>query len=1572
MRFSLLFITLLCRDAAGNIYNNRDCRDWGAPQNKNEYPKWHYCNRRPGDGNTRYKFLTDKMPPADVPPHKCGKGLVLRHDADGIVCANYGLGDDYGGPCDDLTCCVKEVCTSYKCPKNWVKKSDADQISCLFGCAEDLCCDPVLPVPKRNPAGLIFVDRDPKRFSFGGNITILRAPDETDIKEYRLYWGYANMVRKVPSCGLKNPVSWETIKWRSSKLIKKVKVTGCDITFELPMGTKPPPRDSSCTIKTNRQDRITAGTDPCNPHYIIVAAWNENGEKPVMATNEQQVGPRHPISDYEDEYDLPCAEGGITMGHDIPASEDYVLGKRNGVNSAAECAKLCREYNGAKGPCRYWTWAYPNKGHTAKTCWMESQILQKTHYGVRVVGPAVCPTKDGERPTGKERPRCNRWIRKASQAPFADEKGRNQWIAKGLHWVQKPNLPDVPLGPYDNAEECQAICDMDMLCIGFVYMKRDPSDKWFHSCFMIRQDVGFKSNIFYDSWMCSREGMAPLLNGYTMNTNPFGYTKCSQAPSTEEQANDVDCCAALCDADKSCASFTFWGDKKCQLFKSCSIQKVNKVEGCAYESCYDGYGAVTYTKDTARSMSVVDKWPQAGGDGGIPITVQTNGGMDGVEVTCVAWRDGKPTRPAVPTTVKAIKSQASLSTSFASAVVKDDIAEMLISREEMSAWIDDGQKYKIRCGVDDPKPLGLPDYVDRTIETNFVGGYQLVGAGYCKTTSCSSAKAIIPKNTPYTLAGCKKECDDHGPKCTAFWYRNHDGWCHLKIDGCKYDKVNKDANVQCFRVWKGKNPFLPGSDICPLSCTGTCAFKRQLGVYERDVFIPPRQICQAGDECATSPCGMGQTCKDPNTAPSSLNDYVCSCDADPSVTAIGTAAMCILDECAATPCGAGQDCSDPDTGYGSLNDFSCSCKSDPTVTQTGGPATCPPPQKDECTGDPCGTGQTCNDPSKTTTDIKDFTCTCDNDPATNATAKKATCELDECAASPCGPDQDCSDPDTRYSAHDNYECTCKADSTVKTVGVAAVCSQDECSSKPCGTGQTCNDPTKTPTTLKDYTCTCDSDPATKVTGGVATCELDECASSPCGTGQACTDPNTKYSSKLDFECVCQADATIKKIGAPATCSKDECASDPCGTGQTCNDPTPTIHTVKDYTCTCDSDPATKATGSKATCVLDECTSGPCGADQDCTDPDTKYSSQSDFECSCKADATIKKIGASATCSRDECASDPCGTGQTCNDPTPTIHTVKDYTCTCNNDPATKATGAKATCMLDECASSPCGTGQDCTDPDTKYSSNLDFECSCKADTSIKKVGAPATCTKDECASDPCGTGQTCNDPTPTIHTVKDYTCTCDSDPATKSTGTKATCVLDECDSGPCGADQDCTDPDTSYSSQFDYTCSCKASPTIVKVGGTATCERDECVSLPCGAQQTCSDPNKSPKSLKDYVCSCNNDPSTATGTQATCELNECTSAPCGTGQVCVDPDTRKGSAWDFTCTCMGDAATSSTGRAALCVIDECVTSPCGSQACTDPDTLASSAGDFVCSCPGGSPSKVGGIATVAQVEQLCV
>ncbi|KAJ9458966.1 Cyclin-U4-1, partial [Diplonema papillatum] len=861
--------------------STKDCSDWGPPINSQDYPKWPYCNRWPGS-TTKYMYMEDNIPPMDKPAYKCKEG-VLRHDSEGIVCVNYSLGDFYAGECYDVQCCVADTCRLYTCKqKGYTLRAGAMHTDCNFGCTDQTCCTPPDAVPRYNAQGLMFVDEDPARFSFGGTLHLIRALDETDIVGYKIYWAFSLAKRQAPACFGERPLSWNFEKWYDdTKLLAEVKANGFDHDIKIPLKTLPPER---CTITLDLKEHSTSATDPCNPHFWIVVSYNDNGAVDVLGSNSDQVGPRYPIKDYESKYELPCAESGITFGNELPQADDIDLGIRNGVESARDCHKLCQEYKGDP-PCQFWTWTLPIGGPDEKRCWMETSMMMQRHYTVRVVGPRVCPTLVDGTPNGRERRRCTRWKRFPNRAPFESESGRPAWSHQTRAAVAYPQKPDRPLGPYNYAEACHAICDMDPICIGIVWMKLDPSDEYFHKCFLVQTQKAavLKDFIAYDSWMCSRANMAPLLNGYTLQQHNFGYKVCTSSALSLTASPNVDCCAASCDGTTGCKAFTYWNaDRTCELFASCDKQEtISNVTGCALASCYDEYGAATYTKDPEEEYHIVDRFPDTGvTDKGVMVAVQTTPGLEGAQITCAMSRSGTaiPRSPSPPSTAEEMLNLNS--TMRATATIVDEHTTMFLKFE---AWPDDsgkpilislGQYYETTCTVHNASSYGVPASVSATTRTRPLPNYDYVGLGLCKSPAadkCDQKGQALPGTT---FDACREACDEK-EVCTAFWYSWTNSWCHIKISNCSYTQRSTGDNVQCFRrtsygAMTGKDYFGPGNDHCEKQGGITCAFTRQFGSYERNYYIPPRHNFLSPSTCpAPNDSGAPETARPTTSIPDS-------------------------------------------------------------------------------------------------------------------------------------------------------------------------------------------------------------------------------------------------------------------------------------------------------------------------------------------------------------------------------------------------------------------------------------------------------------------------------------------------------------------------------------------------------------------------------------------------------------------------------------------------------------------------------------------------------------------------------
>eukprot|EP00659_Diplonema_papillatum_P017786 gene17786-27401_t len=849
------------------------CADWRKPANSDKYPKWPYCNRMP-EGDYPYKFLDQYLPPANSTPYVCKSG-VLRYDASGIICADYSLGDEYAGACDDAECCVEGVCDAYTCKsKDYTLRSNAASINCFFGCNDNTCCKPTKPVPKYPPQGLMFVDEDPGRFSFGGTLHLIRALDESDITHYRVYWGYSREVRKAPDCAVHNPVSWNTQKWYDDNaLLAEVAVTGLDHDIVVPNNTKPVAR---CPITYDRKEHSTSASDPCNSHYWFAVSVNENGATDLLAHNVEMVGPKHPIKDYEGGFDLPCAESGVTMGRDLPAEDDVMLGKKNNVSTALECQQLCEAYTGSP-PCQFWTWSWPAGGPTASSCWIESQMLQQTHYTVRIIGPRVCPTPARQAPTGRERTRCTRWKRYQNLAPFSTESDREKWMKQSRLSVQRPQLPDVPLGPYNYAEGCRAVCDMDPICVGYVFMKKDPSDTYFHKCWMIHDDAAptLKGYGAYDTWMCSRGNMAPLLNGYELQQRDFGYRTCDEKELREFACPDADCCALRCDGEGGgCKAFTYWNEKKtCSLYGECAkFVDHDGVPGCALASCYDEHGAATYKKDAREDWSIVDRWPDTwlNDDRSLTIAIQTTPGLEGAQFACAAVRVGNPAPSPVPATLALLLADPVAGNHTASAAVATEHAVLSLRSEVWGTRFYAGQKYSVTCMLHDAASFpAAPASQTATVSTRQQLNFVFTGAGYCKSPpsdKCQEHPYAV--KTVADFDACREECESR-KECSAFWFRWSDNWCNVRKDNCSYTATTTGSDVDCWRragynAASGPDYFGPGNDRCEKMGGVTCAYTTKFGSYDRNYFMPSRQSFN------TSECPAATDAPEATPAPDTL------------------------------------------------------------------------------------------------------------------------------------------------------------------------------------------------------------------------------------------------------------------------------------------------------------------------------------------------------------------------------------------------------------------------------------------------------------------------------------------------------------------------------------------------------------------------------------------------------------------------------------------------------------------------------------------------------------------------------
>ena len=743
--------------------------------------------------------------------------------------------------------------------------------------------------------------------------------------------------------------------------------------------------------------------------------------------------------------------------------------------------------------------------------------------------------------------------------------------------------------------------------------------------------------------------------------------------------------------------------------------------------------------------------------------------------------------------------------------------------------------------------------------------------------------------------------------------------------------------------------------------------------------------CVENDDICRS---SGQVCEDPNTSPSSINDWKCVCVAPAVGFQVRSPAQCAFSgecvnhghKCAAS----GQTCRDPDTSRS--DDWQCICLEPAIGVATGKPATC---ELDECVkhrGVCESFDQVCHDPSPASATQGDWICTCvgSSQEKGSAVGKPASCILDECETHgrTCRDvGQLCNDPNTDPASTGDWTCSCTGSGLGEATATAATCTYTgECSqhNNICTTaGQLCLDPDEDVNSVSDWQCRCippTTGPA--ATASAATCIHDECVTyaSICeAASQTCSDPNTSPTSLGDWRCECSGQFVGTAVGRVATCSfVGECVANAItctAVGQTCRDPDTSVS--GDWECICTApEVGTSSLMSPATCTLDECgTNGNVCTSQGqfCEDLNTNPASIGDWTCGCVPPSVGQKgTAAAAVCTYSgECVENAqtcIDAGQTCIDPSPA---VGDWGCVCI--PPSTGRGVASVvpfCKLDECTfrNHICrAAGQVCTDPDQSPTSTGDWLCECLSPAVGSAKGQTAECVYEgECQTKSVicrAAGQTCTDPS---NEVGDWKCACISPQVGESTAAIATCTYDECTvkGNICTAvGQICIDRNPSVSNLDDWICECVLPSTGIATASVATCTLDECTQngQVCSQEsQYCEDPSHT--KTGDWRCLCVS-PRTGfgIGTPAVCILDECSvhSHVCqSVGQLCRDSNTGITTLNDWTCNCVGSATGSSTASVASCTYSgECSRSAstciAAGQTCNDPSDTD---GDWECKC----------------------
>eukprot|EP00755_Sulcionema_specki_P037088 Sspe_Gene.108196::Locus_87356_Transcript_1_1_Confidence_1.000_Length_646::g.108196::m.108196 len=111
------------------------------------------------------------------------------------------------------------------------------------------------------------------------------------------------------------------------------------------------------------------------------------------------------------------------------------------------------------------------------------------------------------------------------------------------------------------------------------------------------------------------------------------------------------------------------------------------------------------------------------------------------------------------------------------------------------------------------------------------------------------------------------------------WY--YDSSC-TELNDSKYANVGRYAD-------KGN---LFDRDTGKFVACDAAAYRKEVYCYENgpvECTGPPD--CTL-DECDSNPCGMDQTCNDPDTRQYMQGDFVCTCDSNPTISAVAMPAAC--------------------------------------------------------------------------------------------------------------------------------------------------------------------------------------------------------------------------------------------------------------------------------------------------------------------------------------------------------------------------------------------------------------------------------------------------------------------------------------------------------------------------------------------------------------------------------------------------------------------------------------------------------------------------------------------------------
>jgi hypothetical protein len=627
--------------------------------------------------------------------------------------------------------------------------------------------------------------------------------------------------------------------------------------------------------------------------------------------------------------------------------------------------------------------------------------------------------------------------------------------------------------------------------------------------------------------------------------------------------------------------------------------------------------------------------------------------------------------------------------------------------------------------------------------------------------------------------------------------------------------------------------------------------------------------CLDVNECASSPCANGGTCRDSSDSSRPViayDRYSCACVAG----YFSERCTDYVDPCASSPCLRGGSCV-----HGELWSYTCACVANfrgahcELCDKGWAGANCTV-DTDECSSSPCFNGGTCYD------SFNSWVCNC----PLGTTGERCETNVDECLSIPCRGNGACHDG--LYA----FACDCLPGFIGETCETAVMMCDGTDAANGCSASAKC---VYTAGWGSPTSCICDFG---KRGNGTHCQDIDECGSHPCQHGGTCTQPAVGY-----FACSC----AYGYEGARCDVEVFGCSSSPCAHGGQCID---TGNVT--FACVCN---GTGYIGSTCDVNVDDCGSSPCLHRAVCTDRVRAY------ECDCAKDAVTgetKYSGAECQVPKNLCAlqTDDCDRLHS------SCHYTGPGTYICQCDFGYSSSDGGLTCRdIDECEVQPSGAFGSCALQGTErcLDSSRDIGVALGASVCECKDGfAGERCelVRDACITPmdmPCRNGGTC------VAHGGYYTCEC----VPAYDGYNCEAETDECRSSPCGAFGTCADAVLSFS------CTCDAG------WGGDRCDQevDECQSNPCLNGATCD------HTIDAFTCACGagfydtrgqcgavssvadatacdaevdsagvrvcvyrparagtGAPAECVSSNATCGLviNECSSNPCQNGGVCVD------------------------------------------------------------------------------------